>query len=140
MEFNPFKCLHLTISNKHQRLNHSYYIFNHLKQKVSDAGIIFDEHITQKKTTFMTSVPRPMLLKLLSKEKSHGLQCWAAVLMVGVIQPPNQQTKYLYSLVSLSLVNCWSTESFNSSLKDVNGYVPLIRIYAWTLLLLCKPI
>jgi len=51
MEFNPSKCLHLTISNKHHHFNHSYYISNHFMQKVSHAkyvGVIFDEHITWK--------------------------------------------------------------------------------------------
>jgi len=51
MEFNPSKCLHLTISNKHHHFNHSYYISNHLIQKVFHAkylGVIFDEHITWK--------------------------------------------------------------------------------------------
>jgi len=54
-EFNTSKCLHLTISNKHHLLNHSYYIFNPLIQKVSHAkylGIIFDEHITWKNHTY----------------------------------------------------------------------------------------
>ena len=51
MEFNPSKCLHLTISNKRQPLSHCYYISNHLINKVSHAkylGVTFDEHITWK--------------------------------------------------------------------------------------------
>ena len=51
IEFNPSKCMHLTISNKHHTIKHSCYISNHLIQKVSNAkylGVIFDEHFTWK--------------------------------------------------------------------------------------------
>ena len=51
MEFNPAKCVHLTISNKHHIIEHNYYLFDHLIQKVSKAkylGITFDEHLTWK--------------------------------------------------------------------------------------------
>ena len=51
MEFNPTKCVHLTISNKHHIIEHNYYLFDHLIQKVSKAkylGITFDEHLTWK--------------------------------------------------------------------------------------------
>ena len=51
MEFTPAKCVHLTISNKHHIIEHNYYLFDHLIQKVSKAkylGITFDEHLTWK--------------------------------------------------------------------------------------------
>jgi len=51
MEFNPSKCLRLTISNQHHHFNHSYYISNNLMQKFSRAkylGVVFDEQFTWK--------------------------------------------------------------------------------------------
>ena len=67
MEFNSSKCVHLTISNKHHPIKYNYYISNHLLQKVSGAkylGVTLT-NISPGKTTFIISVLRPMLLKLL---------------------------------------------------------------------------
>ena len=51
MEFNPSKCKHLTVTNKHSFIHSINRIFGHPIKKVPCAkylGIIFDQHMTRK--------------------------------------------------------------------------------------------
>ena len=51
MKFNPSKCSHLIISNKHHILHYNYHLCDQPIQRVSQAkylGVTFDEHLNWK--------------------------------------------------------------------------------------------
>ena len=51
MEFNPAKCEHLQITNKHNFIDTNYKLYGHTIQKVTNAkylGITFDHHLNWK--------------------------------------------------------------------------------------------
>ena len=51
MEFNPSKCEHLQITNKHNYIDTHYTLYGHTIQKVTHAkypGLIFDCHLSWK--------------------------------------------------------------------------------------------